>query len=163
MNNNIKTALFNIDMTYDELIEFVDEIKNDILGDVDKTIENINNKVESMTNEDIRISLLRLSTRSYSFSEIKEKSALKAELAESLRKEAYAKAFTGEEGTVAVKENNATLRVSYEIVAEEIHNLLSSLFKTKLDELHRVIDVLKTILMTRLTEAKLTQIDDRQE
>ena len=36
---------------------------------------------------------------------------------------------------------------------------MSDLFKTSLDEIHRTVDVLKTVLMSRLSEAKLVSND----
>lgn len=159
MNTNVQEALNNVDMTYNDLITIVDDIEKDVLGDVDEIISNIYNNLQDMPNAAIKDNLLSLSLKSYSFSDIKEKSAFKAELAESIRKEAYAKAFKASEGTVAAKDSDATMNISSEIIAEEIHTLLSALFKTKLDEIHRVIDVLKTILMARLSEAKLVSIE----
>lgn len=163
MIKNINEALNNVDMTYDELIDIVDDIFKPIVEDINIIIKDVDSNAENMTNEQLRNSLLRLSLKAFSLSDIKEKSAFKAELAETIRKEAYAKTFNQSEGTVASKENNAIISVSDEIVTEEIHNLLSQLFKTKLDEVHRVIDAMKTVLMSRLSEAKLVSISDAQE
>ena len=68
---------------------------------------------------------------------------------------------------MAVKDNNSVLSISNEIVTECIYNLVASLFKIKLDELRRIIDILKTILMSRLSEMKMSsgitqQIEDAQ-
>ena len=60
------------------------------------------------------------------------------------------------EGTVAVRENNALLGSAEELLAGEIYKLIAQLFKTKLDAIYRMIDTLKTVLTTRLTEAKLS-------
>lgn len=163
MIKNINEALNNVDMTYDELIDIVDDIFKPIVEDINIIIKDVDSNAENMTNEQLRNSLLRLSLKAFSLSDIKEKSTFKAELAETIRKEAYAKTFNQSEGTVASKENNAIISVSDEIVTEEIHNLLSQLFKTKLDEVHRVIDAMKTVLMSRLSEAKLVSISDAQE
>ena len=75
--------------------------------------------------------------------------------------------FNSSEGSVAVKDNNSVLSISNEIVTECIYNLVASLFKIKLDELRRIIDILKTILMSRLSEMKMSsgitqQIEDAQ-
>ena len=88
-------------------------------------------------------------------------------IAEILKKEAYAISFNSSEGSVAVKDNNSVLSISNEIVTECIYNLVASLFKIKLDELRRIIDILKTILMSRLSEMKMSsgitqQIEDAQ-
>ena len=95
------------------------------------------------------------------FSEIKEKSALKAECAVTLRKDRYAEEFSLADGAVANKDSIAIRNISEEILVEAIYELISSLFKVKLDETHRLVDTLKTVLMTRLSEAKLIQVDSQ--
>lgn len=159
MNQNVSKALDNIDMTYDELIDIANSICEEITGDLNTMIQVAYDNVENLTNDYIRQLLLKLSLRSYSFSEIKEKSAFKATLGETLRKEAYAKNFNLTEGTVAVRENTSVINTSAEILAEEIYTLVANMFKIKLDELHRVVDTLKSVLMSRMQEAKLTTVD----
>lgn len=159
MNQNVSKALDNIDMTYDELINVANDICSEVVGDLDQMINSAYNNIENLTNDSIRSLLLRLSLRSYSFSEVKDKSLFKATLGETLRKEAYAKSFNSSEGTVAVRENLSIISTSAEIVAEELYSLVANLFKTKLDEVHRVVDTLKSVLMSRMQEAKLTNVD----
>lgn len=159
MKENVSKALDQVDSTYDELIDMANDISKEVIGDLDNMMTSAYNDIEVLTNDAIRDLMLKLSLRSYSFSEIKEKSQLKATLAETLRKEAYAKNFNSLEGTVAVRDNTAILNISAEILAEEVYTLVASIFKTKLDEIHRVISTLQTVLTTRLTEAKLTSVD----
>lgn len=159
MKLNVGAALDAVDMTYDELIVIANEILADVIGDLDAIMESAYNNVEVLSNEAIRQLMLKLSLRSYSFSEIKEKSIFKATLGETLRKEAYARNFNSAEGTVAVRENTAILNTADEILAEEIYTLVSSLFKTKLDETHRVVSSLQSVLMSRMQEAKLSSVD----
>ena len=104
----------------------------------------------------LRIYMMKLSLASFSFSEVKEKSALKAECAETLRKEAYAKNFNATEGSVAFRENTATINSNYEALAGQVYELVANLFKVKLDEVHRVVATINSVLMSRMQEAKLT-------
>lgn len=159
MKNGVSAALDAVDMTYDELIPIANDILQEVAGDLDEMMASAYQDVEVLNNEAIRQLMLRLSLRSYSFSEIKEKSAFKATLAETLRKEAYAKNFNAADGTVAVRENTATLNSSCEILAEEIYTVAADLFKTKLDEVHRVVNTLQSVLMSRMSEAKLSAMD----
>ncbi len=163
MKQNVSTALDNIDVTYDELVVVANDILKEMVGDLDLMMQSAYEDSERLSNEAIRDLMLKLSLRSYSFSEIKEKSAFKAALGETLRKEAYATNFNSAEGTVAVRENTAILNTSAEILAEEIYTLVSALFKTKLDEIHRVVDTLKSVLMSRMQEAKLVDIASATE
>lgn len=155
---DINAALDKVDATYTELIEIANQISASVLGDLDEMMSVAYNDVERLTNDAIRDLILKLSLRSYSFSEIKEKSQFKAVMAETLRKEAYATNYNSAEGTAAVRDNLATLSISDEIVADEIYTLVASMFKTKLDEIHRVVAALTTVLTTRLSEAKLTSV-----
>lgn len=159
MNTNVSKALTSIDVVYDDLIEVANDIFKETTGEVDAIMANAYNNIENMPNDAIRDLLLRLSLKSYTFSEIKEKAAFKAILGEVLRKEVYARNFNGGEGTVAVRENNAILSSGAEIIAEEIYSLVAGMLKTKLDEIHRVVDTLKSVLMSRMQEAKLASVD----
>ena len=46
--------------------------------------------------------------------------------------------------------------VSENILVEAVHSMVASALKVKLDEMHRVVDALKTVTMSRMSEAKLT-------
>ena len=161
MNKEVSTALDAVDMTYAELIEISNDISVRVVSDTDSLIAQVRDNVENMTNDYIRDVMLKLALQSYSFSEIKEKSAFKAQVAKNIHENAYAQNFNQSEGSVAVRENLAVIQTSAEILAEEIYSLVASIFKTKLAEIHSTIDVLKTILMSRLSEAKLVNIDTK--
>lgn len=160
MNKNVTAALDAIDATYSELVGIANDIARGVVGDLDIIMDSAYMDVERLSNDAIRDLMLRLSLRSYSFSEVKEKAAFKAALGETLRKEAYATNFNSAEGTVAVRENTATLNSAQEILAEEIYNLVAAIFKSKLDETHRIVNTLQTVLMSRMSEAKLANAGD---
>ena len=155
MKRSLQEALDNVDMTYSQLADIANDIINPYVADIDATIKTVT-QIERLSNDDIRGFLVKLSTQAFQFAEIKEKSAIKAECAEALRKESYAVEFNQSEGSVANRESTATINTSGEILAETVHDLISNLFKTKLDEVHRIVDTLKTVLMSRMQEAKLT-------
>jgi len=152
----LQEALDRTDDVYKDLIEIANTIFKTYTGDVNELIKGAMDNVDNLTNEDIRLLIIKLSLHSFSFGDVKEKAGLKAELSETLRKEAYAKAFNLSEGSVASKENQATMKTAYENSVELIYSTVASLFKTKLDEIHRVVDALKSVLMSRMSEAKLT-------
>jgi hypothetical protein len=104
-----------------------------------------------------------LQLKAYGIAEIKEKAALKAELAEIIQKEHFAISFNGTDGSAAVKDKIATIATSSEIVTEALYNLIASLLKTKLDAVHRLVDVLKSILMSRMQEAKFMNVGASNE
>ncbi len=88
--------------------------------------------------------------------EIKEKSVLKADCAEALRREKYALKFNTTDGSMGVRDNTAFLETSEEVLIEALYNLVASLLKTKLDSLYRLADTLKSVLMSKMQEAKLS-------
>jgi hypothetical protein len=159
MDLRVQKALNNIDDTYQDLIVVAEDIFQQTTKDIDEIMMSAYNDIEKLSNDAIRDLMLRLSLKSYTFSEIKEKAAFKSVLAETIRKEEYAQNFNKTEGTVAVRENTATIDTGAEILSEEIYTLVANMLKTKLDEIHRVVNTLQTILMTRMQEAKLSTVD----
>lgn len=155
MNKSVQEAMNEVEVTYEELINLATDIVDEMTSDLNIIVQSAYDNIENLNNDAIRDLLLRLSLRSFSFSEIKDKAAFKATLAEALRKEAYARELSVAQGTVAAKESAATMAISNEIVVEQIYDLSAALFKTKLDEIHRVVDSLKSVLTSRLSEAKL--------
>lgn len=156
MEEALQEALNKTDDVYQDLIEITNQVVNVYTGEINKLIKEATDNVDNLTNEDIRMLIIKLSLKSFQFGDVKEKSALKAACAETLRKEAYARSFSFAEGSVAAKETQATMKTTYQQMVELIYDGASSLFKTKLDECHRVVDALKTVLMSRMSEAKLT-------
>lgn len=156
MTKNVQEALENVGMVYSDLIDIANDMLKDAAGDIDALLEPVLDKVETISNDELRVVMTKLSIRAFSFCEIKEKAAFKSGIAEILRKEKYATNFGVAEGSVAAKENTATLQTSAEILAEQIYDLVADLFKVKLDSIYRVVDVIKTVLTTRVNEAKLT-------
>lgn len=156
MEDKLQNAIDVTDAVYCDLVGIANQVVSEYTGDVNKLIKEATDNVDNLNNDDIRALIIKISLQAFNFGDIKEKSALKAECAETLRKEAYAKSFASSEGSVAAKESKATMDTSYQTMVESIYGAVSSLFKTKLDECHRVVDALKTVLMSRMSEAKLT-------
>lgn len=155
MDKKLEEALNNVDVSYHELVEIADESISPLTADADAIMKNVRENVSSMSVDQLRDYMLRLQMEAYRLSEIREKSQLKADLAETLMKEKYAITFNSLDGSAAVKDKLTQAEVSKEVVAENVYNLMASLLKTKVDALHRMVDVLKSILMSRMQEAKL--------
>ena len=160
MNNNVEKALAELDTTYNELVVIANEITDSDVREIDEIISYLNDNCDSLSNEALRQSMLKLSSLSYSFCAKKEQSTFKASLAEIIRKNAYSEEFNQLSGAVAVKDNLANTKIADKLLVEELYSLVSNLLKNKLDETHRVIDTLKMLLMSRMNEAKLQQYSD---
>ena len=160
MATNLNEALEKTNTVYKELVDIANDIVAKCTKDIDPIIKNISENIENISNDDIRKYELALSLKAWSFSEIKEKSAAKAEISKILQKEAYATEFNGVEGSVAVRENLANLNISYEVLTTTVNELVADILKVKLDEVHRIISVLQSVMLSRLSEAKLFSISD---
>lgn len=156
-SGKLTKALENVDMVYNDLIVIVNEIIEPYTKEVNDLIDSASASIHEWDNDRLREFMVKLSLKSFYLSEVKDKSSLKAECSEALKKEKYAKSFNGTDGTVAFKENTAIIETTDEILVEAIYTLAYNLFKTKLDEVHRVVDVVKTIIMSRNAENKLTR------
>ena len=156
MKQSLESALEAVELTYTDLNDVANDMTKSFFEPVDNIVKELEGDINGLDNDAIRDYMIKLALNSYSLSETKEKSALKAECAEALRKETFARSFNTSEGSAVARENNALLQTSDQVVVEALYNLVASLFKTKLDECHRIVDVMKTVLMSRNMEAKLT-------
>lgn len=156
MKESLEQALNGVELVYNDVKEVADSLVKEYTSDITNLISYIADNLENLTNDDLRKLILKLSTKAYSFGDIKEKAGIKAEIAEMLKKEKYAQEFNKAEGSVAVRENTSILNISNEIVTQAIYDLVASSYKVKLDEIRRMIDSLKVVLTSRLSEAKLS-------
>lgn len=152
----LQDALDDIEMTYAELNEIANDMTSTFFDPINEIVESLGRNVNALTNDEIRDAMIKLGLRSFSLSEVKEKSVLKAECAEALRKETYARRFTEADGSQGQKDTKATLEISSEIAVEALYNLVANLFKTKVDELHRLVGILQSVSISRMSDAKLT-------
>lgn len=158
MDIKLEQSLNNVETSYSELVAIATNFLHPTIAPIDELVNQINYKINALSVDQLREYLLMLQLKAYGIAEIKEKAALKAELAEILQKEHFAISFNGADGSAAVKDKLATIATSSEIVAEALYNLIASLLKTKLDAIHRLVDVLKSILMSRMQEQKFMNL-----
>lgn len=155
MTPKFKAALEQVEMTYGEIVDIANSMLAGPFEEPNRIIDFIQSNVESMSVEMLRDCILRLQLAAYSLSELRDRSGVKATCAEAIKKEAYATSYIGQEGTAGVKDSNTTLAISENIVAQCLYDLVASLVKTKVDMLLRLVDSLKSILMSRMQEIKL--------
>ena len=156
MAKNIQDALNNVEMGYSQLIEIGNDMLADLFDPINNVVNSIGEDINSLSIDNLKNYEWSLQHKAYQLSEVKEKSLMKAQIAETLRKEKYATQFNEAQGTAAIKENLALIGSSEETVVEVLYDYISGQLKTKVDQLHRIVDVIKNILMTRMQEAKMT-------
>ena len=158
MNEKLENAFKQIDMTYQELVEIADSLTQPVFAPINQIVNSLTNTGYLLSIDQIRDAIWQLQIKAYELSEIKEKSTFRADLADAIQKERLATVFNGLDGSAAAKEKLALVEVSEEIVAETLYSLIANLFKTKLDQIHRLVDSLKSILASRMQELKFTNI-----
>lgn len=115
--------------------------------------------IELMTNGKIRQALFDLSIAAYDLGELKDKSCWTSDLSEIIKDEAYAIHYNTADGPVAQRENSAVISISKENAVSSLYKMIAATLKTKLDEVHRLVDALKNILISRASDQKLVKID----
>lgn len=156
MAKTFEEAELEVNDTSKNLTHLADKILREHSVTLDKLINSLSN-VEALSDEDIRNSMLKISLETYSFSELKEHSALKQACATAIMKEAQATLFNEAIGTAEVRRNQATVDSSSHATVNILYSTVADLMKTKLDEAHRVVNTLNSILISRAAAAKLNQ------
>lgn len=154
MTKKLSDALDAVEMSYHDLIEIANDITNSPFAAANALVKEISENINNLSIDQIRTFMVKLQLEAYGLSEVKEKSQLKADLSEALMKEKYAVTFNSLEGAATVKDKLAQVEIADEVVAEALYDLIAALFKSKVDQLHRMVDVLKSILMSRMQETK---------
>lgn len=149
-----------------ELFNYLSPIATDIVKKKTKLLDDVIKKlsvdVETLSNEQVRNYMAILSVEAYNLSLDKEQSALKDSCATALYKEGIANSFNGNTGTVESRKNQSTIDNMDKQAVSMLYSVVYELLKTKVDEAHRVVNVLSNILISRSAEAKL-QYNPRSE
>ena len=163
MNIKINEALEAVQAQYKDLVEISDSILMKDCAEVDLIIDDVRLKCHSATLDQLRNWILDLQLFAYSLSEKKEKALFTADLAEAIQKEKFAISFNGKEGSQGVKDKLALIDTSEEIVSQLLYTLIANRLKTKVDQIHRGVDSLKSVLMSRMQETKFMQLGTSSE
>ena len=156
MAKDLNMALNAVELTYSQIESIADNMLVASFEEPNSIMASIQVGVESMSIDAIRDSIIKLQLAAYALSELRDKTGVKAACAEAVRKEAYATSYVSQEGTAGVKESNTTLAIAENIVVQCLYELVASLVKTKVDMILRMVDSLKSVLMSRMQEVKLS-------
>ena len=156
LDENLATGMDNIQTIYNSLNSQAKEIVRNYTKKIDDLIKTVSDNVNNLSNEDIRNIELQLSLMAYDLGELKDKTCIAAEIAEIIQDETEADAWNTATGNNEQRKNTAILASSKEKAVAKLYKLVASQIKTKLDEAHRVVDTLKSILISRASDRKLT-------
>lgn len=158
MNKKLEDALNSVEMTYGELVEIANGIVDPIVKSANELVGKLDQDVNALSNDQLREYTLMLQLKAFGLSETKEKAGMKADLALALQKEAYAVSYASMEGAQGTRDRLATTATAQETLVQVMYSLVSNLLKTKVDQLHRLVDALKSILISRGQEAKFMNV-----
>lgn len=156
MSKDLNKALQEVEMTYGQIKQIAEDMLAETFFPLNQVVDEIQMNIQNLSIDSLRHYMLQLQLNTFQLSELRDKSAVKAQCAEAIKKEAYATSFLSQEGTAGQKDSNATIAISENIVVECLYELVANLVKTKVDQSLRLIDTLKSILMSRMAEAKIS-------
>lgn len=157
----------NIDKANKETIEFyknlkpiVDEVVSKNARPIDELVKKIKKNLTTLTNKEIQDYMLQLSIETYYFATIKDSSILRQECSIALLKEGQANTYNGSEGTQSYRNNQAIIQNVDKQAVNILYNAVVNCMKSKLDESHRIVNVLSSVLISKNAEAKLKGVRD---
>lgn len=140
---------------YDELAPLIKETVDKHSRHIDEVIKKIDRDAENtMTNKELRQIMLELQIEVYRFAPIKDLAAFRQDLAKTLSNEAQANAYNDSLGTQEYRRNQAILQTVTQQAVKLLYDAIANQMKTKIDEAHRMINVLRDILISRSADAK---------
>lgn len=142
--------------TYSNLAPVVKDIVAKHTKNIDEAMKKIKkDSAETMSNKELRNLILELQVEEFYFAPSKDLAVLRQECAVALERTAQAEIYNGTEGTQNYRTNKATANTVDKEVVRILYNAVANTMKTKLEETHRMIGVLNSILISRSAEAKL--------
>ena len=158
MAKDLTAALEAVEMPYSEIKQIAEDMLAAQFQPLNDLVAEVQANINVLSVDALRDYMLRLQLNTFQLSELRDKTAVKAECAEAVKKEAYATSYLGQDGTAAQRDSNATIAISENIVVECLYDLVANLVKTKVDQSLRLIDTMKSILMSRMQEAKISNM-----
>ena len=160
MTQEFKNAQKIADNVYKEIVQIADDIVNKASRPIDEIMHKLKHGFEDLTTRQLNDFMLQLSIEAYYFGSKKDHAQLKQVCADALYKEGFAKSYSTAQGTQLNRQNQATMDSTDRQAVKMLYECTSNLMKTKLDETHRMINVLNSAIISRNAEAKLNIKED---
>jgi len=157
---NINNAKAEVSETYKSLQPIVKEIVGKHAKEIDAIIDKIRKNLTNLSNKELQDYMLQLSIETYYFAQSKDLSILMQECAIAVSKGAQADIFNSTVGTQSVRSNQAIIDSMDKQVVVMLQNAVANCMKSKLDEAHRMVNVLSNVLISKNAENKLKGVKD---
>ena len=155
MSIKIDQANNDVNEIYFQLSDAAKETIGEIVKPIDDIVKELSKGINLFSNTELWDFQLRLGIESYKLANIKEQSSLKEACAEALYKEGLAKAYAEATGAAETKKQASILASIEKQAVFMLYTSISGILKAKLDEAHRLVNIIQNIQISRAAEAKL--------
>lgn len=132
----------------------VDSVVKPCTAELDKLITKISTGIDKFSNNDLRDLMARISVETYYIGIAKEQSSLRDACANALYKEGMAKVYAATQGAVEAKKQQSIIDTVDKQAVSILYTTVAGLLRTKVDEAHRIVSVINSVLISRAAEAK---------
>ena len=155
MSIKIDQANNDVNEVYFQLSDAAKETIGEIVKPIDDIVKELSKGINLFSNTELWDFQLRLGIESYKLANIKEQSSLKEACAEALYKEGLAKSYAEATGAAETKKQASILASIEKQAVSMLYTSISGILKAKLDEAHRLVNIIQNIQISRAAEAKL--------
>ena len=155
MSIKIDQANNDVNEIYFQLSDAAKETIGEIVKPIDDIVKELSKGINLFSNIELWDFQLRLGIESYKLANIKEQSSLKEACAEALYKEGLAKSYAEATGAAETKKQASILASIEKQAVSMLYSSISGILKAKLDEAHRLVNIIQNIQISRAAEAKL--------
>ena len=155
MSIKIDQANNDVNEIYFQLSDAAKETIGEIVKPIDNIVKELSKGINLFSNTELWDFQLRLGIESYKLANIKEQSSLKEACAEALYKEGLAKSYAEATGAAETKKQASILASIEKQAVSMLYTSISGILKAKLDEAHRLVNIIQNIQISRAAEAKL--------
>ena len=145
----------DVNEIYFQLSDAAKETIGEIVKPIDNIVKELSKGINLFSNTELWDFQLRLGIESYKLANIKEQSSLKEACAEALYKESLAKSYAEATGAAETKKQASILASIEKQAVSMLYTSISGILKAKLDEAHRLVNIIQNIQISRAAEAKL--------
>lgn len=155
MSIKIDQANNDVNEIYFQLSDAAKETIGEIVKPIDDIVKELSKGINLFSNTELWDFQLRLGIESYKLANIKEQSSLKEACADALYKEGLAKSYAEATGAAETKKQASILASIEKQAVSMLYSSISGILKAKLDEAHRLVNIIQNIQISRAAEAKL--------
>lgn len=148
----------NCDIVSSMIKDNVDDITNDLDYNVDKVNKELKKDITLISNESLHNYILRITTSLYYVYDNLENLGIRCDIAKAVYKDSYNTHFLSlSKGTIEDKKQFAELNSSYEHILKMINDRSYKIINGKIERAIEIINSLKKILSSRMTESEITK------